>query len=276
MPDERDHDDAWLDDEDDGDIDDGADEAVEPDDRPELDPLENPTRTKLEESLWEERFESDADGLVPWGLTPKQWAFVCEYVVSFNAVDAARRAGFSTKSSSASTQIMRRPRVREAIQWILRSRARDFAATHERILQELCAIAFRDPADYAHWKGTSVRWKDSAKLDPVKRRAVKRIAHREQLTKIGVTTTTEIEFESKLRALEILAKATGLLRERTTEESRGAFVEWRDAVMAGRNIVRPVEVEQLDAPAEAPTEAPEGETGGSSEQDPEGGVGDGA
>lgn len=58
-------------------------------------------------------------------LTPKQQAFVREYLVDLNQMAAAERAGYSRETAqSAAHEIIRIPRVAEAIQKAMDERAR--------------------------------------------------------------------------------------------------------------------------------------------------------
>lgn len=215
----------------------------------ERDPLELPTPTELNERQWDEAFDhTDSQALVPFGLTARQWKFVCEYLRDFNGAGAAKRAGYSTKSASAPTKLMRHPAVRDAIRWMLDVRAKLYSATHDRILQELCAIAFSDPHDYAQWRGNQVRWRDSRTIPTFKRRVVRAIKHTEQVGRYGTTQSTEIKFEPKIKALELLMKATGMLRELESSDNKGAFKKWADAYLSGE--LKPVTRALPDPPSE--------------------------
>lgn len=197
-------------------------------------PLELPTPTDLHEKDWDEGFDrQDPEALVPFGLSPRQWRFCCEYLKDFNGLRAAHRAGYSKKSPTVATKIMSRPKVRDALRWLLNTRAKLYSVAHDRILQELAIIAFSDQYDYAEWDSGGVRWRDASTIPPHKRHAVKAIEYREQEGKYGTTKTTKIILESKTKALELLMKATGMMREVETDDNRGAFKKWADAMLSG-------------------------------------------
>lgn len=78
-------------------------------------------------------------------LTPKQKRFVEEYIISLNASDAARKAGYSEKSSGwIGQQLLVKTHVLEAIQSALQKRSAKTQVTAEMVITELAKIAFAD------------------------------------------------------------------------------------------------------------------------------------
>lgn len=70
-------------------------------------------------------------------LTNKQQRFVEEYVVDFNATQAAIRAGYSTKTAhSTGWENVRKPEIAEAIQAALAERAEQAAIDAEWLFRE--------------------------------------------------------------------------------------------------------------------------------------------
>ena len=81
------------------------------------------------------------------GLTPKQQAFVREYLMDLNATAAYKRAGYKgTKAAleNNASRMMGNDRVRAAIQAALAKIAERSAATVERLDKELGRIALAD------------------------------------------------------------------------------------------------------------------------------------
>lgn len=79
-------------------------------------------------------------------MTPKQEAFVNEYLVHRNASEAARRAGYSVKTAgSVGEENLRKPEIRAAIDTALAKQANTLEITAERILRERARLAFLDP-----------------------------------------------------------------------------------------------------------------------------------
>jgi phage terminase small subunit len=80
------------------------------------------------------------------GLTPKQAAFVREYLVDKNATQAAIRAGYSVKTAaSIGEENLRKPEIRTAIDVGLADLATRVGITAEMVLRERKRIAFFDP-----------------------------------------------------------------------------------------------------------------------------------
>ena len=88
-----------------------------------------------------------------YGLTDRQERFVREYLLDLNATQAAKRAGYSTASRCAGSQIMSRPNVRQAIDEALDARTEEFRIEHDRILQEFASIGFTQMSDFVSMKG---------------------------------------------------------------------------------------------------------------------------
>ena len=79
-------------------------------------------------------------------LTPKQRAFVSEYLVDLNATAAAGRAGY--KVPDIGRQLITKNNVSEAIQEAMVAREKRTGITSDRVLQELAKLGFANMADY--------------------------------------------------------------------------------------------------------------------------------
>jgi phage terminase small subunit len=220
----------------------------------ERDPTALALPTDPRNNAWEDALEAPREvGRAPWGLTHRQWLFLCEYFVDLNATKAAVRAGY--KSKDAGYRLMRHPVVKNAIEWQLEREAKRYGTEPGRIFQALAAIAFSDPGEFVRWGGDlgeETALVDSTTIPANKRQAVKKIRSIRTISgKDGENerVATEIEFESKLKALELIGKATGLFREKDAEDNRGAFRKWFDSVMSGETPPATREVEMIeDAP----------------------------
>lgn len=139
-------------------------------------------------------------------LNPKQQRFVEEYLVDLNATQAAIRAGYSAKTAHAiAEKLLRKAEINEAIQSAMKSRSERTEVTQDRVIQELAAMAFYDPADLA---STPVNCPaDIAKLPEAVRRAI-----------VGWSWDKHGNFVLKLSpktpSIDLLAKHLGMLRER--------------------------------------------------------------
>jgi phage terminase small subunit len=75
------------------------------------------------------------------GLTPKQEAFVREYLIDLNGTQAAIRAGYSEDTAAViASENLRKPNVAKAIQAELDARAKRTQITADRVLAEIASI----------------------------------------------------------------------------------------------------------------------------------------
>lgn len=104
-------------------------------------------------------------------LTEKQKAFCAEFIVDLNAAKAAIRAGYSQATAKEiGFENLTKPHIQAEVQRLMDERGRRVKVNGDRVLQELVAMAFYDPADIA-----SVEVKcpaDIAKLPEDVRRAI--------------------------------------------------------------------------------------------------------
>lgn len=78
-------------------------------------------------------------------MTPKQEAFVREYLIDLNATQAAIRAGYAPGSASVEgSRLLANAKVAAAIAIGQRERAEKAGVTAERVLAELAKIGFSD------------------------------------------------------------------------------------------------------------------------------------
>ena len=99
-------------------------------------------------------------GTMPATLTPKQSAFVREYLIDLNATQAAIRAGYSKKSANEfAGQLMAKPHIKAAVEAAIAKRAEKTEYDAEWVLKRLGLEADADLAD---------RYDDDNNLKPVK------------------------------------------------------------------------------------------------------------
>ena len=71
-------------------------------------------------------------------LTPKQAAFVNEYLVDLNAAGAARRAGYSERTAAeVGYENLRKPQIKEAIEKAIEERAEHVELTANEVIEGL-------------------------------------------------------------------------------------------------------------------------------------------
>ncbi len=82
-------------------------------------------------------------------LTPKQEAFVAQYLLDLNATQAAIRAGYSEKTATEQgSRLLTNVKVQEAIAKGREKTAAKLEITKERIVEELAKIGFSNMLDY--------------------------------------------------------------------------------------------------------------------------------
>lgn len=85
-------------------------------------------------------------------LTPKQQAFVREYLADMNATQAAVRAGYSQKTAKEiGYQTLGRPEVADAIAEAMRARSKRTQITADRLVEEMAKLAYADITDAMDW-----------------------------------------------------------------------------------------------------------------------------
>ncbi len=146
-------------------------------------------------------------------LTPKQSRLVDEYMVDLNAQAALRRAGYS-RSSPRDQSPLHSPAVRAAIE----ARVRDLRARNEhlvdRVVEELCRIAFADLRDAVEWGPDGVRVRPSRDLTPELTSAVCEVSEDRH-------GRVRLKKHDKVRALELLGRHLGMFTERLQAEVSG-------------------------------------------------------
>ena len=82
-------------------------------------------------------------------LTPKQAAFVREYLIDLNSAAAARRAGYSDSTAKEiGHENLTKPHIAAAIQEAMDTRAERTEITADRVLEEVAKLAFSSIGDY--------------------------------------------------------------------------------------------------------------------------------
>ena len=164
-------------------------------------------------------------------LTPKQKAFVSEYLIDLNATQAAIRAGYSPKTANEQgARLLANVSIAQTIQKAMQDREQRTEITQDRVLQEYARLAFYDPRKLFQPDGTP---KPIEALDDDTAAALAGLEVREEFEGAGenrafVGYTKKYKLANKLGALDSLAKHLGMLdgkgREPENEMQTGVII----------------------------------------------------
>lgn len=161
-------------------------------------------------------------------LTPKQQAFVNEYLVDLNATQAAIRAGYSQKTArKIGQENLTKPDIQKEIQKAIKEREKRTEINQDFVLRELFAIANANGSDFAQVAEEPIIVNGSYVVDPdtgeIKMREVVKIIPTDKLPEekqkaiSGIKETRngiEVNTCDKVRALELLGKHLGMFKEK--------------------------------------------------------------
>jgi len=144
-------------------------------------------------------------------MTPRQARFVEEYLIDLNATQAAVRAGYSPKSANShGPRLLRRPKVKAALDRAMKARSERTRVTAGRILEELACLAFADLRDVADWGPEGVVARPAGALSREAARAVAEVSD----SGSGASRRVKVKLHDKKAALDALAKHLGLYLNR--------------------------------------------------------------
>lgn len=148
-------------------------------------------------------------------LTPKQAAFVNEYLVDLNATQAAIRAGYSEASAEQQgSRLLSNGKVALHVQAALDARAERTQVTADMVAAELARIAFSDLRDVATWGADTLALIDSSELSEDAARSLREVVATTSQTEHGTTNRLHVKQHDKMKALELLGKHLGMFREK--------------------------------------------------------------
>lgn len=99
-------------------------------------------------------------------LSPKQQAFIREYILCRNASEAMRRAGYKSKNPNVdSSKLLANPSISAAIKKIEAETIKKFEITHEDVLRGIHKIATFSPAEVLEWDGNALIFKKGVDLN---------------------------------------------------------------------------------------------------------------
>lgn len=152
-------------------------------------------------------------------LSPKQNAFVAEYLVDGNGVQAARRAGYKGTDevlASVAHENLRKPQIAKAVAEAQARRQQRLDLQADDILRELLRLARTDIGQAYDEKG---RLKPIHEMPEDVRRAISGVKVFEEFEGTGkdrvqIGEVREVKFWDKVKGLELLGKHLKLFTEK--------------------------------------------------------------
>jgi phage terminase small subunit len=149
-------------------------------------------------------------------LEPRQAAFVREYIVDFNGTRAALRAGYAESgASTAAARLLANDKVAAEVAKAVKLRERRTAVTADRVVLELARLGFLDPRNLFAEDGTIKpvsEWGDDLAAAIASIEVEELFDGRGDERKL-TGHLKKVRFWDKGRALDILAKHTGVYRD---------------------------------------------------------------
>lgn len=147
-----------------------------------------------------------------YGLTPRQWRFVQEYLVDLNATAAYQRAGYRCATShvaeASGLRLLRNARVLAAIQAEKACLVARIALKQDAVVEEIAVISHSTIEHYQIDAQGNVVLSPGAPTQAM--RAVASLKKRVMHTDAGVTYETEIKLWSKPSALRMAGEYLSL------------------------------------------------------------------
>lgn len=178
-------------------------------------------------------------------LTPKQRAFVREYLIDLNATQAAIRAGYSEKAArSVAAENLTKPNIASAIDAAMKLRAERTDITADRVLKELAKIGFADIRKAVKWQSAMITEEDNPEggditvIKTVVTNMVQMVASEElddetaaAIAEVSQNTTggVKIKLHDKRAALVDIGRHLGMFKDRVEHSGpNGGPIETRD------------------------------------------------
>jgi phage terminase small subunit len=150
-------------------------------------------------------------------VTPKQEAFVREYLIDLNATQAATRAGYSAHTANEQgARLLANVSVRSAVDSAIAARSVRTGITADRVLLELARIAFFDPRRLLQADGTPIPVNE---LDEDTAAALAGMDVMEEYEGSGkdrvfIGYTKKIKIADKVSALTLSMRHLGMLKDK--------------------------------------------------------------
>ena len=127
-------------------------------------------------------------------MTRKETFFVAHYCTTFNASEAARKAGYSKSTArQMGYELLTKPYIKDAIQNKTQKSLKGLGVTQEKVIAEIAAIAF---SDIGHAFEDDWTLKQVREIPVKDRKAIQAVSSSDKVC--------AVKMYDKLRALELL------------------------------------------------------------------------
>lgn len=153
-------------------------------------------------------------------LTPKQMRFVDEYMIDFNATQAAIRAGYSEKTANTiGAQNLAKLSIQAEIARRQKDLQRRTEVSQERVVKELARVAFADATDYVQVEARTVEKNDGTELSyqAVTLTETAELSADQRAAIAGIkqgVNGVEVKLHDKIKALELLGRHIGMFNDK--------------------------------------------------------------
>lgn len=163
-------------------------------------------------------------------MTLKQEAFCREYLIDFNATQAAIRAGYAKKSArQTASENLSKPDIQNRISKLAKTVVHRHEVTIERLVQEYACCAFLDPIELFNDDGTM---KSLNEMSEAARRSLAGIEITEKnagtRTDPFMVDVTKVKIIDKRAALSDLGKYLGMFIDRVDHSSKDGTMATND------------------------------------------------
>jgi phage terminase small subunit len=156
-------------------------------------------------------------------LSMKQDFFCREYLIDFNATQAAIRAGYSPRTAQPiASRMLSNVMVQSRISELKKEREGRTQIASDRVLQQYCDIADFRVTDILYFDGKQCKYKPMEEWPKSALAAVSAIKQTVEIRKVGdeeiKIVKLEFKVDDRLRALDSMARHLGLFDNFQTAE----------------------------------------------------------
>jgi phage terminase small subunit len=171
-------------------------------------------------------------------LSDKQEVFCYEYIKDFNARQAAFRAGYSMADSVAGAHLMENKSIKAFIKILIDERITKLKITSEKLLENAASVAFSDINDFCYVEAqerTVVKKGKNGQPDTEETYVADVVRARPwymqdtrpvQMLQQGDDSDVRFKLHDKLKALELLMKYKGLLKDGDSDGGFQSFLSF--------------------------------------------------